>query len=251
MTKRFCLLYLIHGSELSEFAENSVRSLRNSGFDLDVVVYCTDRTAGSVADWASRYRVTISPIEEGRAQSVDTASYSDYGTPAFNKVTSLKWHIILQTLELGYDCAIYSDVDIYYLRNFTDYLSNAMKVYRCGVQSESQPQFPARYCTGFMFFTREAKQLLQQFDGLNAQATSQGNDQTIFNNIMRNNPHLIREIMILPEGLFQNGLFHQAHTGPHYPSMSQKLSPFLFHANWCLGIEAKRKLLQHLGMWGN
>ena len=55
----------------------------------------------------------------------------------------------------------------------------------------------------------------------------------------------------LPEGLFLNGLGYRnlqnAHETPG--PMEGELLPFVFHANWTVGIDNKRKLLAATGTW--
>lgn len=246
---RICIIYLVHGNELWDFADNSLKSLRASGIDVDVVIYHTENTQPPSADWLSSRNASASPVGSEVAPQLEGAAYSNYGTLTFNKVTSLKWSCILSTLDRGYDCVIYSDVDIFYIRNFTEFLAEATKLYKCGMQSESKPQFPPMYCTGFMFFTQDTTKFLQQLSEMNARETSHGNDQDFLNRLIRKNPRLTRDILVLPEGLFQNGLYYQTHGERTLPAMSGALSPYLFHANWCRGADGKRNLLRTLGMW--
>ena len=76
-----------------------------------------------------------------------------------------------------------------------------------------------------------------------------GNDQRVFNAIVRKNPKFIKDIFALPESLFQNGLHYRSFRGERFGASLGELMPYLFHANFVEGIKAKTDLLKYTSNW--
>ena len=247
MQKKICVIYLVHGSGLEDFLENSLMSLRQSGYSLDVIVYATPDAIQPGAALAERYHAQVLRFNRDEIQSA--AGYFPYGTHEFNSISLKKFGFIIQTLRAGYECVVYSDVDIAYAADFSPYLSNVLKTYSCGIQSESQSKFPPTYCAGFMFFTAGALGLLEELREKSHNFADIGNDQDLLNLEISQRNDVAKEILLLPEGLFQNGLYFQTYQTHDFSAMRGKLQPFLFHANFVVGLEAKRKLLELTGHW--
>jgi hypothetical protein len=182
-------------------------------------------------------------------ENVEGAQYVPYGTHEFNRINLMKWELIINTLKVGYDCVIYSDVDIAFASDFTSYLKGVTRHYSCGIQSESQNKYPPTYCAGFMFFAAGAMKLLEELREKGQNFADIGNDQDLLNIEIAKRPHISKEIMLLPEGLFQNGLYFQTYQEQDFLPMRDKLQPFMFHANFVIGTSAKRELLKRTGNW--
>jgi hypothetical protein len=196
---------------------------------------------------ASKY--SARPLVLGEIGFDGSASYSKFGTEAFDAVVANKWRAILAALDRGYSQVVFSDCDIAVVRNFVPFLEAASAYYSCGVQSESNPVFPAHYCTGFMYFTAEARPFLESLSAVNLSNLHLGNDQKIFNLVVRSNKNLVRDILLLPESLFQNGLHFRTFLGQRFPDSGADLQPYIFHANFVSGIESKIRLLKYASLW--
>ena len=227
--------------------DNSLVSLRRAAAAVDVIVYCSTPCLDSIGAVAQRHGCRF--VDIGNLDPTGRSGYSDFGTDEFNAVVSRKWDAILMTLELGYQTVVFADCDIAFIRDFVPYLSAAASTYACGLQSESVVLWPPEYCTGFMFFTREAMDLLRMMSAVNKENVHRGNDQVIFNEEIRRNPDLIRDVLALPESLFQNGLHYRSHLGPKLAYSVGNLTPLLFHANYVAGLENKKSLLKYVSLW--
>lgn len=76
-------------------------------------------------------------------------------------------------------------------------------------------------------------------------------NQILFRNILMDNPRYLANVFPLPEGLFPAALLHRSvGAGDELlVPMVDRLRPFIFHGNWCLGLENKQRLLEHSGAW--
>lgn len=247
MQSKICIIYLVHGTDLEDFLENSLLSLRSSGFSMDVIIYTSAEAISSVKDIAARYRADVSEIDSQEIKN--DAQYVPFGSYEFNAINLKKWELVIETLKLGYECVVFSDVDIAYTSDFSPYLLKAMNLYSCGLQSQNQDQFPPMYCTGFMFFTKGALNLLQELKLKSVNFAAIGSEEHLFNTEVGKQPHLSKEILLLPEGLFQNGLYFQTYQVHDFAALRGKLKPFMFHANFVIGLAAKRELLSAIGHW--
>ena len=247
---KICLIYLIHGDNLKDLLLNSLLSIEKIGANFDLIIYASPSSLAWVENISLQFSSTISPkiLLVEIPESTTDKNYSNFGSTYFRAITAKKWALILRTLDLGYSTVIFSDCDIYYLRDFSNYLDAATSIYPCGIQSESQSRFPPEYCTGFMFFRQSCKDMLIQLKKLNESNVGHG-DQKVFNNFIKLHPNLVKEILTLPESLFQNGLQYGLHKSPKFSKSVDQLKPYLFHANFVIGVESKVKLLKYSSLW--
>jgi hypothetical protein len=242
-----CLAMLVHGDDLLPFVENALGTLRNSGNGIPVLIWVSPQTSASAAAMiGARYGAKTQHIV--MPEAVD-ARYSDYGTAPFNAVVSLKYQLLLKTMDLGYETVIYADCDIAFIADFSQYLVSASTVYAAGIQSDALPCFPPQYCTGFMYFTRAAQSLLERLHIINIRCDDKTDDQMVFNALIKQEPELMRSVLALPESLFQNGLQYRHYHGRRFKESVGDLKPFLFHANWIFGLKNKRRVLRRIGLW--
>src|SRR5262249_14470225 len=77
------------------------------------------------------------------------------------------------------------------------------------------------------------------------------NDQATCQRLVENDLTWLHDIYFLPETLFLNGLGYRnlQGAGDHPCTMEGELSPFIFHANWTIGFDNKRRLLASTGTW--
>jgi hypothetical protein len=120
-------------------------------------------------------------------------------------------------------------------------------------QTEAVAQFPPVFCVGF-YAVRSSPEAFDLIDRLIAAYSRDPiglHDQELFNQIVRVDPRALKTIFPLPEALFTNGLLH-AHISAAPNDgvvMFGRVEPFIFHANWTIGLENKRRLLMHAGAW--
>jgi hypothetical protein len=243
-----CYVLLFSGEDMFELLNNCVHSIRISNAEIPIRVYVpaiSDRLIGL----SKSYNLSLIERDFFEKSAIKKDAYSEYGTKEFNIITSNKWKIIIDALDSGYQNVIFTDCDVSIIRDCSNYVEQVADAYPCGVQSESQPTFPPDLCTGFMFFSREAYGLLESVNEINLASNVDRNDQDIFNLLVKSNPGLVKNIWVLPEALFQNGLHAPFHLGRKFDLQLGELSPFVFHANYVKGLKNKIKLLQRIGQW--
>lgn len=253
--KDTALIFLIHGEELYEIFSNCLISLfKIINPALDVIIYCSALSYEMVKKASSNFDVKIIQID--LPANPVSSEYKNWGTQEFKKVVSNKWRMIINTLEKGYTTVIYSDCDIVFIRDFYPYIKAASDVHMLGLQSAWGGKFPQKNCTGFMFFTTKAKTFLQKLNAFNQTNRNNLGDEGNFNIFVREfkNRLIRKEMLTLPESQFQNGLYYwgrmQETETPDYLLVPDKQwKPFLFHANWVLGVDNKIKYLKCMSMW--
>lgn len=243
--KKICIVYLLVGSDLLPIFINSIKSLRKVDDKIDVVVYAKGTICVDLKNISNLYKFNVISLDSGSTDK----TYSEFGSADFNKTTRLKWDIILHSFELGYETVVYSDADIAFINLFSSYISAVSRHYKIGVQSESQPSWYPSYCTGFMFFTHDFIVYIKQISDIHKSSLDNLNDQDVFNTVISDNPFLVKEVFLLPESLFPNGLHYKNFKSESFNIVGGQLSPFIFHANWVKGIDHKIKLLKHVGLW--
>jgi hypothetical protein len=244
---KYAVVYLAVGDNAASILENSLISLRRHT-DADIYLYCPDGIEKLFQPLQKKYKITVIA---GLTEDISSAT-ADYGTPVFNLITHQKWAAIDHTLKLGYDFVVYCDFDVVILNDFGAYIERAAKTYPVGIQSECSPKFPPEYCTGFMYFNNSnfSRHLLSLSTQCSAEIGSLQHDQYVFNEVVGNsNPELRQRILALPESLFANGLQYRTFLNGEKVELTGRLQPFIFHANWVVGLENKIKLLKHLNLW--
>jgi hypothetical protein len=246
-TSRFAVVYIVDGGSVSGILENTLMSLRQH-MTADAYVYCTVSTEQLIRPLAEKYSIKIiTGVIDGEIEG-----YSEYGTVPFNLVCSQKAKIISHTLRLGYDFVVYSDFDVVVLDDFGPYLEKASRSYPIGAQSECRRSFPPNYCCGFMYFNNSdySYSLLSELSARNAKVIETANDQEVFNEaVQRDDLGILQNIWTLPETLFANGLqYRHFLTGREFDLVGE-IRPFVFHANWVIGLEKKIQLLRAVNLW--
>jgi hypothetical protein len=91
---------------------------------------------------------------------------------------------------------------------------------------------------------------LIEFDASNCRDGSRLDDQVVCQHLIESDVSWLQHIYCLPETLFLNGLGYRnlQNSGLPFP-MEGDILPFLFHANWTIGTDNKRKLLEQAGLW--
>lgn len=240
------IVLLVVGAETLPLLKNFLRTLRRAGNDRRATIYTVAGLRSEVQEVATELSADVRLIPGADLQGNE---YSNYGSAQFNAITNLKWSCLIDAFEADVDVAIFSDIDIAVIQDFEQFIISAAELYPCGFQSEARNTFPPQFCTGFMFFTRQAIPLLRFLDRASAVNIKNGNDQTVLNEVARSNPSLYKDVMSLPEAVYMNGMQFSALAGPRHPDQVHTVEPLLFHANYVSGLAGKIRILKDLGLW--
>jgi hypothetical protein len=168
---------------------------------------------------------------------------------------SLRVPMILQLLE-AHEFVLFADVDIAWLKSPLDYLEKVLAAYPIAMQTEAVGQFPPPFCMGFMAMrageaTTRILSWFQSQYALDRQANPQAAMQVTMNRIVAEDVEEAKNIFPLPEALFPNGRLYRAVQEParfETPLVALP-EPYIFHANWTIGIQAKQALLSACRLW--
>lgn len=244
---------------VGDFVENAIRGIERCGIHPALVhVVFPSNAKSELVDLTRRFGATPRVLEEliGPADVRKMPDqYINYGTPEFNRLMSVRFRIIRAMLREGRRI-VAADIDVAWLRNPLPYLSAVSSRYPWACQTEASADFPPNFCVGF-FALHPAPECLELIDTHIARFTADGKHpamtiQQLFNQIIRENARYIPFIFPLPEALFANGLLYSsigAKDNPDPVDMVARLQPFIFHSNFTIGLENKRRLLQHVGGW--
>lgn len=246
-SRSVAIVLLVVGAETLPLLRNFLTTLRRAGNNRRAIIYTLDGLRLEVEDVATELSADVRLIP--RRVDTKVKKYSDYGSAQFNVITNLKWSCIIDALGADVDVAIFSDIDIAVIQDFEQFILSAAELYPCGFQSEARNTFPPQFCTGFMFFTRQAIPLLRFLEAASAVNDKNGNDQTVLNEVARSNPSLYKDVLSLPEAVFMNGMQFPALAGPRHPDQVHIVEPLLFHANYVSGLAGKTRILKDLGLW--
>lgn len=240
-----------------DFVENALISIERCGIDMALVhLVLPGNAKDELTDLARRFGATPRRLDRrGSRAGRMPAGYLDYGTEAFNRLMTVRFPLIRTFLEEGRR-VIYADVDVAWLRNPLPYLEEVLKHFPFAAQTEAAALFPPPFCTGF-FAVRPAPESLDLIDRhIAVFAKRRARDpkltmQNLFCQLIAEQPGRLASIFPLPEGLFPNGLLHRVvRRGRKAPlEMAGRLDPFIFHSNWTIGLDNKRRLMKHAGTW--
>ncbi len=236
---------------LSSFVRSALLSIKQCGIDLHRVQVVfpanAERELDVVAKSFGAHPRILEQLVEVESSDIPV-SYLEWDTPAFNRLMKYRFPALRAILAEGGQ-VIYCDVDVIWLRNPLPYLSSVLDRYTWACQTETFDEFPPHFCLGF-FALSGRNQTLEIIDHhiSRYQGDDQKSDQMVFRDILLENPLYLAQIFPLPEGLFPIGLLYRSldkRAEPPVP-MQATLEPFIFHANWCVGLENKRRLLAHV-----
>jgi hypothetical protein len=245
--KVMCLCLMLHGVDMVPLFRNSLRSLRAHCPDLDVVLFVSETSATAYVDLCRQFGVDLRVFAAHASSGAQ--GYANYGTGEFNYVMRYKFLAIRTLLGEGYKQVVFADVDIAYLGDFRSHLLRAAALYGLGVQSSCQPYFPNSCCLGFMYFTQRSASMAADLEAMVIRDAATGNDEDLFNREMNRNKALVRETYVMPESLFVTGNGYMLLRDDAPFDTVSKAKPFMFHANYVVGLERKVALLRHVGLW--
>jgi nucleotide-diphospho-sugar transferase len=247
------ILFLVSNG-LSDFIQNAITSIRRCGVTTTICIALPRHALAEVKVAASGFQ----NVEYAFLEEISDFDYSaiteyfNYGSEKFSRFMNAKWRAIRFLLECGFARVIYTDVDVVWIRNPLPLLKQALQCFEMAIQTEGMESFPPEYCCGFMSFRNSnfVIGLLKQLEDLHLRALSNGSasDQAVFNRLVASSNDLLYRIHGLSELLFANGL-NATRPSDNRDILVQTADPMIIHANWTIGLENKRLLLQRGGNW--
>jgi hypothetical protein len=249
-------LFCTRGMET--FLSNAIQGILQTGIDADqIYVGCPSNALRSVKSVTRLHSAEIQVISTPKLSENEAAmeEYANFGSRSFTDISWKKVFLVRELIE-RHPHVIYADLDVSWIRNPFHYLSEVASVYPMAFQTEGLPRFPPALCSGFASFTR-SERAIAFLDTLIALHASQLgseirlDDQAACQQLIENDAAWLHDIYCLPEALFLNGLGYRnlQNAGERPCKMEGELLPFLFHANWTVGIDNKRKLLASTETW--
>lgn len=249
-------LFCTRGME--DFLSNALQGMLRTGIDAgQIYVGCPESALKSVTSLTTlhSFRIHVIPTQKLAGEEAEVEEYSNFGSRSFTDISWRKVFFIRQLIEL-HAHVIYADLDVAWIRNPLSYLIEVALVYPIAFQTEGLPRFPAALCCGFASFAKSERAIafldaLIDFHATQIGSDSRLDDQAACQRIIENDATWLRDICCLPEALFLNGLGYRTvqNNGEPPCRMEGELLPFVFHANWTIGMENKRKLLASTGNW--
>jgi len=136
------------------------------------------------------------------------------------------------------------------------YLDAIGKTFPLAFQTEALRRFPPLLCWGFLS-AKSSDFTLELLDAMLGDFDSRGPDQppvdeqNTLDAMITRDPALLGSIHLLSKGLFVNGLGYRNLLGETaaVATMHGNLEPFVFHANWTVGLANKRTLMAQTRTW--
>jgi Nucleotide-diphospho-sugar transferase len=243
---------------MEAFLLNAIQGILQTGIDASqIIVGCPNNALSSVKSSVRLHSVQVQVIstQELSENEAELEKYSSFGSRSFTDISWKKIFFIRHLIEL-HPHVIYADLDISWIRNPLPYLMEVAKVYPLAIQTEGLPRFPPAFCCGFASFVKSEKAIafldaLIEFNSAQLDSDNRLDDQVACQQLIEKDLTWLHDIYCLPEALFLNGLgYRNLQNDAAGPCpMEGELLPFLFHANWTVGIDNKRKLLTSTGTW--
>jgi hypothetical protein len=240
---------------LASFVENALIGIKRCGIDIRIVQLVFPAQAevelGPIARrYGARSRILESLVDVDVHHMPD--SYVDWNTPEFNIFLKYRFPALRAILAEG-NRVVCADIDVSWLRNPLPYLSEALDHHPWACQVEASPEFPQHFCLGF-FAVTSSPDVLRLIDLHIARYTGEAmdrGDQTLFHELLIESPRFFANMLALPESFFPTGLLYRSvgRWEPDRVPMMGRIEPYIFHANWCVGLENKRRLLSQVGAW--
>jgi hypothetical protein len=196
--------------------------------------------------------VKLSPsIDLLKSISLSSKDYVDFSRKEFFQLVQLKWLLFETILSQGYEYVVYSDTDVIWLKNpIPSLITTFEKNQKVHLQVQSFTNDPSKVelCMGFIAI-RNSELALEFFEKCKEhhkvmllRDPNFGDDNVVTDlfNIL-DQPTFIRE---LPQVTFPVGNLLNLYSKKNlFPGLTGP-SPFIFHANYVVGLKQKLRLLQ-------
>jgi hypothetical protein len=243
MNLAICFLVINEIEELPVLAIKSVMAQTN--FPI-FIGYFRERDI-----WGLPKSTQIHYIKMGVIDGPQSPKYQDFGTEAFYDAVSRKWDLFHEVFNLGFEIVIYNDIDLVWVR---DASSEIVKFFSMTnqvdilVQSITQTPAQPSLCMGFVAFrnTPFASDFITDCARLNSESRLRlekiGDDEVV--TLMYQKSGFDSRIRELPQVTFPVGFSINLFKGrPRMPGMVRN-TPYIFHANYVIGVRNKRILLR-------
>lgn len=181
----------------------------------------------------------------------NTTGYQDYLESHFFKLVQLKWALLAQaSLLTSCNYLILNDFDVIWLKDASSFIEDAFEIFQ-GTQvliqdNSSNPANPS-LCMGFAVFrlNDSAKDLFEKLAGKHSRMyaldNSIGDDGVISDYFINEGGHRI--IRLLPQSVFPTGNLISLYSPRFlFPGLAAPV-PYIFHANYVIGLRKKLLLL--------
>jgi hypothetical protein len=252
------IVALLATKGLEDFLKNSLTGLTRVGIDPRIVhVARPDNASEAIDPIVLKAGAVVHSFMEFGQSSPDAMPdrYVDYGTESFIAVNWEKVRYIRWLLD-RYRHVVYADLDVGWVADPIWYLDAVAKFFPLSFQTEGLRRFPPVLCWGFLSALSSNTTLklldamLQDYDA-RPPGQPQIDKQNTLDAMIAKNPGLLGNVYLLPEGLFVNGIGyrHLLNEPAAVAPLQDKIEPFVFHANWTVGLANKRKLMVQTGTW--
>jgi hypothetical protein len=250
------IVALVASKGLEDFLQNSLIGLTRAGVDPKIVhVARPDNAANTVDPIVLRLGAVAHSFSEfDRSVGGLPDRYSDYGTGPFVEINWAKVYYLRWLLD-RYRHVVYADVDVGWLADPLWYLDAIARFFPLAFQTEGLRRFPPVLCWGFLS-AKSSDTTLRLMDALLAEHRLRPPDQPMedeqntMDAMITKNPGWLANIHLLSEALFVNGMgYRTLLPEPSSVPLLGRIEPFVFHANWTIGLEDKRRLMKQTGTW--
>src|SRR4051794_4256983 len=252
------IVALVATKGLEDFLKNSLTGLVRVGVDPAIVhVARPDNAADTIDPIVLETGAVVHSFAEFGRPSPDAMPerYADYGTEPFIAINWEKVRYIRWLLD-RYRHVVYADLDVGWLADPLWYLDAVAKFYSLAFQTEGLRRFPPVLCWGFLSALSSSTTLglldamLSDYDA-RPPSEPQVDEQNTLDAMIVKDPGMLGNVYLLPEALFVNGIgYRQLMNEPAAAiSLQGRIEPFVFHANWTVGLANKRQLMVQTGTW--
>lgn len=239
---------------MEAFLSNALTGMLRAGIaPSQILVACPPNAEDGVRRAVSGHSNAITLLPDESLPTTADDEYAGFGSAPFSEISWAKIALIRRLID-AHEHVVYADLDIGWLRNPLPYLAEVARQYQIAFQTEGLPRFPPAICCGFISLRRSAR-TIELLDTLLAQSRQADHgkridDQAACQQLIGRDTSWLKDICFLPEALFVNGLGYPILQHAVAPvAMEHELQPYLFHANWTVGLESKRKLLAAAHCW--
>jgi hypothetical protein len=247
-TVAICFLNI---NEMGEMAHTSIQSALDAtdcdifiGTDIDVEV------VGYIFPSNPRIHYVQLKISNDLSNT-DNRLYQDFNSDLFYQIVLYKWQLIKRMLEMDFDYVIYSDTDVYWNRNPVSDLLLSFKRDESKeilIQDATLLAGEIRLCMGFVAIRNsdESVALISEANTLHIEMSGSrdrvGDDDVISEMYRETEVHKI--VGRLPQISYPVGVFLNLYTSrDSFPGLRAP-APFIFHANFTIGLSRKYLLMR-------
>jgi hypothetical protein len=239
-------------NNMNRLPEIAIKSVLNKCSAPIIIGYINDTDLPTNIDYHRIKLIKLNPPKYlSDIVGKDKKDYLDFSTKNFFQLVQLKWLLLEEILLLGYKYVIYSDTDVIWLKDpmptlLATFESNP-KVHWL-MQSVTNEPSDVQLCMGFLAIknsevVRNFIKLCKEYHQTLIKNNPYFGDDNVVTDLFKNlnYPEFIRE---LPQVTFPVGNLLNLYSKKNvFPGLSGP-SPYIFHANYAVGLKNKFKLLQ-------